>query len=274
MRILSVFVLYNPDNKLLIKNINGVAPYVDHILLWQNSDVDQSYLSNLPFGCKIEWVGSKENKGISTALNYAWEYAVEHNYDCLLTMDQDSVFVGFDNYLSNIAGSEMPMGIYGPGVNWMAFPGSLRRFDFTITSGMLVPISVLNTLGGYRPDFFVDGIDLDFTLRAKDKEIPVYIVGDCVLLQQYGVTKSRKVLFKTVSINSHSPARLYEMYKNFQILLREHPYPEWKQHYNRMWGWKSIIKRILAEDDRASVCRAIIKGIRDGKKTRLPDSRS
>lgn len=274
MRILSVFVLYNPDNTLLTKNVSVVAPFVDHILLWQNSDVDQSSLSNLPFSGKIEWVGSTENKGISTALNYAWKYAVEHSYDFLLTMDQDSLFVGLDNYLANISESKDPVGIYGPGVNWMAFKGALRRFDFPITSGMLVPISILNTLGGYRPDFFVDGIDLDLTLRAKENGIPVYLVGNCVLLQQYGVTKSRKVLFKTISINSHSPERLYEMYRNFQILLEEHTYPEWKQHYKRMWGWKSIVKRILAEDDRVRVCRAIIKGIRDGKKTRLPDSRS
>lgn len=266
MRILAVVILYNPDSKLLIKNLHGVAPYVDHILLWQNSKVDQNAVSGIPFSEKFEWVGDSENKGISTALNYARSYAVENGYDFLLTMDQDSVFVGFDNYISNIVGSDQPAGIYGPGVNWMAFSGTLRNFDFPITSGMLVPVDILNKLGGYRPDFFVDGIDLDFTLRAKQQGIPVYLVGDCVLLQQYGVAKSKRILFKTVSIDSHSPARLYEMYKNLNILLAEHPVPEWKLHYRQMWGLKNILKRIVVEDDRLSICRAILKGIKDGKK--------
>lgn len=266
MRILAVVILYDPDIKLLLKNLHGIAPYVDHILLWQNSEVEQKAVSNIPFSEKLEWAGDRENKGISTALNYAWEYAVKNDYDFLLTMDQDSVFVGFDNYISNIVGSDQPAGIYGPGVNWMAFTGTLRYFDFPITSGMLVPVDILNKLKGYRPEFFVDGIDLDFTLRAKEQGIPVYIVGDCVLLQRYGVSKHRRILFKTISINSHSPARLYEMYKNYQILLAEHPTPEWKNHYRQMWGLKNILKRIIVEDDRLSICQAIIKGIRDGKK--------
>ena len=42
MRILAIDILYNPDSKLLIKNLHEIAPNVDHFLLWQNSKVDQN----------------------------------------------------------------------------------------------------------------------------------------------------------------------------------------------------------------------------------------
>ena len=142
MRILAVVILYNPDSKLLLKNLHGIAPFVDHILLWQNSEVDHSTISGIPYPEKFEWAGNCENKGISTALNYAWDYAVNNSYDYLLTMDQDSVFIGFDNYLSNIVGSDQPSGIYGPGVNWMAFAGTLRNFDFPITPATRFPLLI------------------------------------------------------------------------------------------------------------------------------------
>lgn len=268
MKILATFVLYHPDFSVLSKSLHGIAPYVDHILLWRNSIEAPASLSSLPHFDKIELAGSGDNVGISVALNHAWRYASKNGYDFLLTMDQDSIFVGFDNYLSNITNSSEPVGIYGPGANWMAFQGSLRKYDFPITSGMLVPINILTKLGGYRESFFVDGIDLDLTLRAKDLNIPVYLVGDCALLQQYGFSKSRRIFLKTISIDSYSPSRLYEMYKNTQILLCEHPSPEWKRHYKEHWGIREMIKRILVEDDKIATLRAIRKGIRDGRRWR------
>lgn len=266
MRLLSVFVLYHPDLVLLEKGISEVAQYVDHILLWENSVVDHHLFADAPFCRKIEWTGSGSNEGISAALNFAWKYAAREGYDYLLTMDQDSVFLGFRNFLDNIRSSHEPLGIYGPGVNWMAFSGSLYRYDFLITSGMLIPVSILNQLAGFRSDFKVDGIDLDLTLRAKETGIPTYLVGDCALLQRYGVSKSRKVIFKQFSISSYSSERLYSIYRNLQILLVEHPDLAWKRHYRQMWGIRNIAKRILVEDDRRSTFKSILKGIRDGKR--------
>lgn len=46
------------------------------------------------------------NLGLSHAYNEAWKYASENGYDYLMTMDQDSHWVGLDAYISQISSHE------------------------------------------------------------------------------------------------------------------------------------------------------------------------
>ena len=92
-RILAVVIAYYPDMELLSENMNAFVDHVEKVLVWDNTPDGDKELANqeLPGKEKTERVGEGENKGISYVLNWAWHYAVEHGYDYLLTMDQDSL---------------------------------------------------------------------------------------------------------------------------------------------------------------------------------------
>ena len=88
-----VVVTYNPDNSL-IEGINLLSDQVDKILIVDNGSKDSGIkLIKEIKKCnedKIEVVFNEDNLGIAAALNIGAKYAIEHKYQWLLTMDQDS----------------------------------------------------------------------------------------------------------------------------------------------------------------------------------------
>ena len=159
MNILAIIVAYNPDRDLLERNIASFAPYVSKILIWRNSLFDLSDIrlsrsagssvsvaagsgvaGSVELG-KIEICGDGANAGIGKALNYAVDYARRGGYTHLLTMDQDSVWENFQEFLGGVeeyeASGKGP-GLYGPAVYTAALSERMTPAESLITSGMLV----------------------------------------------------------------------------------------------------------------------------------------
>ena len=119
-RYLGIVILYHPDVDQIKINISRYLPYIDKLLLWDNTPNDNGYKDELISidEKKIIYKTDGRNRGISAALNYAVTFAANNKFDFLLTMDQDSYLQNFDVYiqchnkLRNIA-----VGIYSPSVN-------------------------------------------------------------------------------------------------------------------------------------------------------------
>ena len=79
---------------------------------------------------KIEYVGCGDNVGISRALNFAWEYANDNDYDGILTMDQDSIWDNLGQFLSKIEVSPLKeSAIFSPnqGIEYVHFGFKYHR---------------------------------------------------------------------------------------------------------------------------------------------------
>ena len=90
------------------ENIGILLRYVDHILVWENMPKTDAVRYKVVDSPKIEYVGCGDNVGISRALNFAWEYANDNDYDGILTMDQDSIWDNLGQFLSKIEGVYVP----------------------------------------------------------------------------------------------------------------------------------------------------------------------
>ena len=144
-KILAVVIVYYPDPELLRRNIAAFSDGVDHLLIWRNSPLEGD------FG-DAELLGDGSNRGIAQALNAAWRIAREKNYDFLLTMDQDSLWSDFAAYRSLALSGNVPEGLWGPGINDEEITEDWVPSDTLITSGMLIPLPVLEAIGGWNPD--------------------------------------------------------------------------------------------------------------------------
>lgn len=195
MKILSIVVTYYPEKELLEKNVNAFIEYVDKVLIWENTPDSDKIQYRYLTGNKIEYCGDSINS-ISRALNYGWQYAKREGYDILLTMDQDSVFEDFRLYKKRVEENPLSLNaIYSPRLNETPSPSSsssLRIVDWAITSGTLVPISVLNRIGGYNERFPIDSIDIDLGLNAKSHNIPTVQFTDVILYHKFGDTVEKK----------------------------------------------------------------------------------
>ena len=88
---------------------------------------------------------------------------------------------------------------------------------------ILIPILVLNTIGGYLEDFLIDGIDIEFCYRARKFGFNTYTVSGCYLKQRYGTPMVKRFLWKKYILSNYSPFRLYGILKNFKIISQLYP---------------------------------------------------
>ena len=259
-RILSIVVTYYPDNELLRRNIGAFINDVDKILIWENTPVAKKYQYRSIKDEKIEYCGNGINS-ISCALNYAWRYAREFGYNYLLTMDQDSQWENFHDYINQTINNPSVFGgIWGPEA-YGNKPKEIIESERIITSGMLLSVELINRIGGWNETFSVDCVDDDFCLRAKIKGIKTYILGMCRLRQQYGTPRRVSFLGRHAMINYDSPKRLYSIYKSHVILIRLYPgnknlKSEFRSH------WISLIKwTVVFGNKPVNNLIAIIRGI-------------
>lgn len=253
-KILAVVVAYHPDIERLRHHISLFSPAVEQVLVWKNSEFD----FDAP-GIIVK--GDGTNQGIAYALNEAWKWARERGYDYLLTMDQDSQWEDFPLYLQMALAGEKNA-LYGPCINQMQQSEDFVPCDFLITSGMLVPLSVLEKVGGYRADFFVDVIDVDFVLHAKSLGIPSYRVGAGRLYQQFG--KRRKTC--GFYVYDYPPERLYGIFRNHILTIRRYPKESQalRKMFVRRWVLSRIPRILLGEKNKWEKMKAIYRGVKEG----------
>ncbi len=184
-------------------------------------------------------------------------------------MDQDSEWEDFPAYLK--AALEGPVGLYGPRVSPkeqadangpVAASPLYEPTDFLITSGMLIALPLLEEIGGWREEFSVDAVDVDFVLRAKSLGIPSFRVGAGMLWQQFGGRRKKGAFH----IYDYAPERLYGIYRNHILTIRRYgSYADsLRKMFVRRWIFSRIPRILLGEKNRWAKWKAIARGIRDG----------
>ena len=274
-KILAIVISYYPEKDLLVSNINSFIDYVDKVIIWENTPFEERLKYRFYNHENVEYCGDELNS-ISHALNYGWRYAKDNHYDYLLTMDQDSQWGdGFGRYLEcTVLDPDAPIGLWGPVVN--NFNKGIADYEETenlITSGMLMPIDIVDRIGGWNEFFTIDSVDTEFCLRAWSKGIPVYQINKCNLNQRFGLPKLASFMGHKVDLRNDSPLRLYNIYRNFLILSRL--FPKRKTFREKFYkGWIRRIKWILLfEDNRVKKISAIVRGLCSGLFVNLQDVR-
>ena len=271
-KILAIVVTYYPEKELLEKNISAFIDHVDKVLIWENTPEPEKLNYRFIEHEKVEYHGDGINS-ISHGLNYGWQYAKKYGYDYLLTMDQDSLWQDFKLFCERtINCSAAPYGIWVPLVNDDENRKQYQLRDSSITSGSLIPIDILDKIGGWNEFFMVDSVDTEFFAHARSLNLGVYAIGDCHLNQHYGTPQLVKFVGHSFELRNDSPQRLFQIYRNYLIATRMYP------SIKSLWigfrmVWLKKIKWILVfETGRIRKFAAIFYGIICGLTFKLPKS--
>lgn len=272
MKLCAVVVTYYPDVEDTVKNIRQYAPYVERLILWENTpreDVDRYKLSLSEFADKIVCMGTGKNEGIGYALNRAVEYAEEMECTHLLTMDQDSTFPSSEKFLKyKHAAFDLSVRyadcIVGPNIN-NTFDATeeFREVDQTITSGSIYPVRMLRRIGLFRDDYFIDGVDFEISFRALKNGAKIFVATNIPLIHRLGNPTVTRLGFK---VDNYSAFRLYHIARNSIWLSRE--YPEYDKSYLKGFWMKFVVwgipKIIIGEQDKWNKIVHLLKGLKDG----------
>ena len=235
-----VIVGYHPTIKVLEKNIKKLLRSNCRIIIIDNSEVNQIRNINLP-ECKI--VKLNNNMGIAAAQNIGITLSLQAGADIITFFDQDSILYRdtvtelkkpfLEGYKGVIApcviddstGFEIPHYKLNPfrKPDKVFVLGKYEKYysaDIIISSGTTVDIKSLQKIGYMGEEYFIDLVDIDWSLRCKWKLISIRVNPKAKIRHLIGESTQKVLWFNSTR---HSSIRAYYKMRNAFILAKK-PY--------------------------------------------------
>jgi rhamnosyltransferase len=257
--IVAVVVAYQPALEVLAQLLDALVTQVASVVVVDNgSPIDLAAWTCERGTHAVEVLRLGENLGVAAAQNVGIQWARDRGAGFVLLMDQDSIPSAsmVENLVAALAEQPSPAAV-GPRYQderqnnpppFIRIQGlRLERcacsteacvtpVDYLISSGCLIPMPVLDKVGGMRKDLFVDYVDIEWGLRARYHGFQSY--GVCSAHMQHHLGEI-PIAFFGKNIPLHSPLRHYYHFRNAVLLYREAWVPlNWKL----VDGWRLFLK--------------------------------
>ncbi len=274
MKALAVVILYNPDSKECAQRIMRYLPYIDELVIWDNTESENSnqtkILNNISSDerKKIEWVGNYKNEGIAIPVNYAFRKVLDEGFSFVMTMDQDSSWENADLYIKNVKSILLKEKgtILCPNVEGRFITdGTAKEVETFITSGTVFSADIIRKIGMYDERFFVDALDWEYSMRAKRHQVKINVLTDCALHQNFGYPLKSKI--GNIVSSNYSAKRTYYIVKNHIMLYRLYKNELSKVQKTiifRCYIISRFFKILFIEGDKFNKMSAICRGMNDG----------
>jgi rhamnosyltransferase len=266
----AVLTSFHPDAGLLAV-VDAVRPQVDEVVVVDNTpDGGVGAAELLGEQTQVRVLRPGHNLGLAAALNLG--AAAVEDAQVLVLLDQDSVLAG-----DAVARLITHLGTPGVGVAapapWDEAEGRyldpragaraiVADLATVITSGMVLRQETMAELGGFREDFFVDCVDLEFCLRMRESGYRVVQDRSVLLPHSLGATRWHRLGPWRVRATHHPTWRLVWVGYNSGVLLREHARrnPRWAATWTAILGYWTL--SVLAfEPPRLARARALLGGL-------------
>ncbi|MFM0170064.1 glycosyltransferase family 2 protein [Paraburkholderia sediminicola] len=284
----AVVVFYNPD-AACIERANRLAARMHCVVVDNTPGVRPA--SELGLAGAIEYLPNGENAGIATAINQGVEALIRGGFDMAIIFDQDSeppasLFTELPKVIDAANASGERVALAGPAYEdarlrglapFVRFKwGTLERIvpqgdqpievDFLISSGSCINLRWWSSIGPMDDALFIDFVDLEWCVRAKQKGYRVLGVPWVHMSHELGGEPVR-VLGRAYPM--HSPLRHYYLFRNAVVLIGRSYVP---------WTWKSselvkfpvrLVIYSLMPSQRMAHLKMALLGMWDGIRGRL-----
>jgi rhamnosyltransferase len=290
----AVVVSYHPDPVAVAKLVEAVARQVGAVVLVDNGsegDWQSGMAASLHAAGGILMPQSR-NLGLAAAQNRGIEWARECGFTYVLLLDQDSepgdgMVASLREALVRLSNAGQVAAV-GPRFHdlrehrdapfvrvrfplnrklWCEQPAQTIACNFLISSGMLIPLAVLDRVGPMDAGLFIDNVDLEWGFRAQARGYALY--GVCAATMHHRLGDTRRALpFGLGQVVVHGPVRLYYMMRNRVRLYR-------LPHTPRVWIAQDLprvlVKLLLFSvliGPRGRNLRCMLRGLLDGMRGR------
>lgn len=284
----AVVVFYNPD-AACIERANRLAAKMHCVVVDNTPGIRAA--SELGLAGSIDYLPNGENAGIATAINQGVEALIRGGFEMAILFDQDSeppaaLFTELPKVIAAANASGERVALAGPAYEdarlrglapFVRFKwGTLERIapqgdqpidvDFLISSGSCINLRWWSNIGPMDDALFIDFVDLEWCVRAKQKGYRVLGVPWVHMSHELGGEPVR-VLGRAYPM--HSPLRHYYLFRNAVVLIGRSYVP---------WTWKSselvkfpvrLVIYSLMPSERMAHLRMALLGMWDGIRGRL-----
>jgi rhamnosyltransferase len=299
-KVFAVIVDYLPDIDVLRALLDALMVQTTGIVIVDNTPADDRRVETLQTSFSqsaLRLVRLGRNFGIAYALNVGIHEVMAAGATHVLLSDQDSLpapdmVAKLLEAHDELMRAGRRVGAVGPTYTdchtGITFPFQIdapdkffyrhRRPDATypivetltlITSGTLIPVSVLRKVGPMREDFFIDHVDIEWSHRARTAGYALFGVGAAVMFHSMGDHALRVWYFGWRQESAYSPVRVYYRIRNFVALCRL-PTIRWRWKVRTGWYWLGFIySQAVFGHQRLSALRMAILGLWDGLRGRM-----
>lgn len=238
MKTAIIVVTYEPDFNNLKRLVACVQKAEGEVIIVDNSEKNR--VSAKMFESPVCVVDMNGNQGIAKAQNKGIEVALARDADIVGFFDQDSVIR--DTVIKTLSEEikknknivVAPVAI--DAVTKCEYPAQIIKksglpkdvfvreasvpikVDIVISSGMFVSRSVIEKVGSYDEDLFIDFVDIEWCIRCKRRGIQIYELPTVILEHRIGCSTKKIGPFHVLI---HSPYRTYYKVRNSFLMLRK-----------------------------------------------------
>jgi rhamnosyltransferase len=283
-----IFVLYEPTGEF-VRNLAKVRAACPNVVAVDNSPNADLHLHECLRQQGIEVIFNRNNGGLAGAYNKGAEALLAQQCEVIFLLDQDSAIdenfftkmmqgaaeLGTDTFLLGPKIYEIKlekcMPVIEPGKH---LPKSVRIDDRTtglfptmciISSGSAISAAAYRKLGAFREDYFIEYIDVEYCLRARKENVPVYMNAAVVLRQSNGNIERRGKLFTT----NHAAWRRYYIARNAVHCFRLYRAYSGLHWLSGLMVIQQAFSVILFDSQKLKKITAIVCGYLDGLLGRL-----
>jgi rhamnosyltransferase len=277
MNLAATVIVYNPDDTLS-ENIQSYSPYVAKLYIADNSEYNQSGKIGQAIS-NYEYIHDGKNDGIAKRLNQVCRLAKDAGFTHLLTMDQDSSFElpTIEKYLNCVSGypgkeNVAVFGVHYENPEWVTDHCNPVPWTHIITSGSIINLSLLEKLGWFDENLFIDMVDFEYCYRAIMKGYKVILFKNILINHQLGATRFLAAeKDRTVKKNTYyAPIRIYYMVRNYLYLK-----PVYSSNFpvefamSRRAVFYRVRSNLVYNKKRWAVFTFVIRAFIDAKRKRL-----
>lgn len=267
---LAGIVLYNPDIKILKKNLTVLLKQGFFILLVDNASKNVEQIKTLENN-SIILLRNERNMGIGCALNQICEFAWNQNIEWVLALDQDSIVPDnlLSEYISRIDRPNLAIicpSILEQNINKEICHQNLQGDSYIekcITSASFISVPVWEKVGKFDEAMFIDYIDFDYCYKVRKMGYKILKIPTVQLRHSLGESELRKFLFWNVRVGNHVVNRKYYIARNTIIFMRR--YKSLRVVVLEILRlFKLLLFTVLYEKDKRDKLFNIAKGVKDG----------
>lgn len=288
----AILVTYEPDENLLYLNLASIASQVQQVLVVDNGSSQLvSWAEPLRQWPNVCLIRLDRNRGIAAAINIGIMHARKMDASYVLLLDQDSEASEYmvQDLLTlheQLTQAGYPVSAVGPRFRdrsdgSMSTPIAYTFFrttpskhylksypaiavDFLISSGSLIALSTLGSVGLMREALFIDHVDTEWILRAQNYGYHAFKHASATLIHARGEYCKRIWFGRWWNIPMNKPFRYYYLFRNALLIMREKRISsKWKVMEAQRLMRVSVVVLLYAQQRRETF-RYIGKGLWDG----------
>lgn len=200
-------VVFEPDPDILRDLLRAIGPGVGITFVFVNSLTNRMLRAELERDPSVVLIESPVNFGVGAALNLIVLHAALAGWSEVVLFDQDSrpsftVVPGLCEIHRALVGRGLSPAVIAPrlvapaGESYKApryFPHSMtasgvgaQPVRFVPTSGSLLSVEAFRSVGPFRGDYFIDGIDLEWCFRAWSRGYSCWCAKEVEMVHTVG----------------------------------------------------------------------------------------